>query len=112
MRSMVESLFIRTLAKAAYSVDNIGHYGLAFDYYTHFTSPIRRYSDLVVHRLLEHYMNGGRSVRRDKYWEICRHVSEMEVIAENAERASVRYKQLEYLSGHAGTVWSGKITEI
>lgn len=112
MRNMVEGLFIRTLAKAAYSVDNIGHYGLAFDYYTHFTSPIRRYSDLVVHRLLDHYLNGGRSVRRDKYWEICRHVSEMEVIAENAERASVRYKQLEYLAAHAGMVWSGKITEI
>lgn len=112
MRSMVEGLFIRTLAKAAYSVDNIGHYGLAFDYYTHFTSPIRRYSDLVVHRLLDHYLNGGRSVRRDKYWEICRHVSEMEVIAENAERASVRYKQLEYLREHAEMLWSGKITEI
>lgn len=112
MRSMAEGLFIRTLAKAAYSVDNIGHYGLAFDYYTHFTSPIRRYSDLIVHRLLGHYLNGGRSVRRDKYWEICRHVSEMEVIAENAERASVRYKQLEYLGNHAEKVWTGKITEI
>ncbi|MDE5639315.1 MAG: RNB domain-containing ribonuclease, partial [Odoribacter sp.] len=112
MRSMVEGLFIRTLAKAAYSVDNIGHYGLAFDYYTHFTSPIRRYSDLIVHRLLGHYLNGGRSVRRDKYWEICRHVSEMEVVAENAERASVRYKQLEYLGNHVEKVWTGKITEI
>lgn len=111
-RSMIESLFVRTLAKAAYSLDNVGHYGLAFDYYTHFTSPIRRYPDLVVHRLLTHYLEGGRSVRRSKYWELCRHVSEMEIIAENAERASVRYKQLEYLDAHPGRVWNGKITEI
>lgn len=112
MRNMVENLFIRTLTKAEYSVENVGHYGLAFDYYTHFTSPIRRYSDLVVHRLLTHYLEGGRSVRRNKYWEICRHVSEMEVIAENAERASVRYKQLEYLSAYPEKVWTGKITEV
>lgn len=112
VRSMLESLLVRTMAKAVYSVENIGHYGLAFDYYTHFTSPIRRYPDLVVHRLLTRYLEGKRSVSKEKYWEICRHVSEMEVIAENAERASVRYKQLEYLTLHPEKVMKGKVTEV
>ena len=84
-QNMIETLAVRTMAKAAYSTDNIGHYGLAFDYYTHFTSPIRRYPDVMVHRLLQRYLDSGRSVNKEKYEEYCKHSSDMEQVAANAE---------------------------
>ena len=93
-QNLIQTLAIRTMAKAVYSTDNVGHYGLAFDYYTHFTSPIRRYPDVMVHRLLQRYLDAGRSVNKEKYEEYCKHSSEMEQLAANAERASIKYKQL------------------
>ena len=89
--NLVETLAIRSMQKAHYTTDNIGHYGLAMDYYTHFTSPIRRYPDMMVHRLLERYLAGGRSVIKNKYEEYCKHCSEMEMVASNAERSSIKY---------------------
>ncbi|HZH70927.1 MAG TPA: ribonuclease R [Mariniphaga sp.] len=111
-QNVVETLAIRTMAKAAYSTRNIGHYGLGFDYYTHFTSPIRRYPDMMVHRLLEKYLNNGRSVSEDKYEELCRHSSDMESRAANAERASIKYKQVEFMQDHVGEIYSGVISGI
>src|SRR5690554_1395143 len=111
-QNVVETLTIRTMAKAAYSTRNIGHYGLGFDYYTHFTSPIRRYPDMMVHRLLEKYLNNGRSVSEDKYEELCRHSSDMESRAANAERASIKYKQVEFMQDHVGEIYSGVISGI
>jgi len=110
--NMVESLAIRTMAKAHYSTDNIGHYGLAFDYYTHFTSPIRRYPDLMVHRLLEQYLNDGKSADKNEYEKYCKHSSEMEKKATEAERASVKYKQAEYLSTRIGQEFDGHISGV
>ncbi len=110
--NMVESLAIRTMAKAHYSTENIGHYGLAFDFYTHFTSPIRRYPDLMVHRLLEKYLIGGRSVDNDEYEQYCIHASDMEKKASDAERASVKYKQAEYLSERMGSEFEGHISGV
>ena len=87
------------MQKARYSVHNVGHYGLAFDYYTHFTSPIRRYPDMMVHRLLTKYLDqGGRTVSEQKYEALCEHSSNMEQIASNAERASIKYKQVEFMT--------------
>ena len=86
------------MQKAVYSTTNIGHYGLAFEYYSHFTSPIRRYPDLMVHRLLTRYLSGGRSVIRSKYENLCEHCSNMEQLAEAAERSSIKYKQVEFMS--------------
>ena len=93
------------MAKAVYTTVNIGHYGLAFDYYTHFTSPIRRYPDLMVHRLLERYMAGGRSVNVHTLEDECEHASDMEQLAANAERASIKYKQVEYMSERLGQLY-------
>ncbi len=106
------TLAIRSMAKAIYTTDNIGHYGLGFDYYTHFTSPIRRYPDMMVHRLLERYLAGGRSVVVQKLEEQCKHSSEMEQLAANAERASIKYKQVEYMQSHLGETYSGIISGV
>lgn len=106
------TLAIRSMAKAIYTTDNIGHYGLGFDYYTHFTSPIRRYPDMMVHRLLERYLAGGRSVNLQKLEDQCKHSSEMEQLAANAERASIKYKQVEYMQSHLGESFSGVISGV
>lgn len=111
-QNIVEMLAIRAMAKAAYSTRNIGHYGLAFEYYTHFTSPIRRYPDMMVHRLLEKYIDGGRSADNMKYEEMCRHSSDMETRAANAERSSVKYKQVEFMQDHIGEVYPGVISGV
>ena len=109
---MIDTIAIRTMSKAYYSTENIGHYGLAFPFYTHFTSPIRRYPDLMVHRLLEYYQNGGNSVSAEEYEEYCKHCSQMEKKAADAERASVKYKQAEYLSDKLGQVFPALISGV
>lgn len=111
-QNVVETLAIRAMAKAAYSTRNIGHYGLSFEYYTHFTSPIRRYPDMMVHRLLEKYLDGGRSVNEQKFENLCKHSSDMEARAANAERASVKYKQVEFMQDHIGKIYPGVISGI
>ncbi len=111
-QNLIETLAVRTMAKAVYSTVNIGHYGLAFDYYTHFTSPIRRYPDVMVHRLLQRYIDSGRSVNKDKYEEMCQHSSDMEQLAANAERASVKYKQVEFMSDKIGQEFIGTISGV
>jgi len=110
--NLVETVSIRAMQKARYSTENVGHYGLAFDYYTHFTSPIRRYPDVMVHRLLTKYMEGGRSVMQSKYEDLCEHCSEMEQIAANAERSSVKYKQVEFMGERLGQVYDGVISGV
>ncbi|MGL5787508.1 MAG: ribonuclease R [Bacteroidales bacterium] len=109
---LIETVAIRAMAKAIYSTKNIGHYGLAFEYYTHFTSPIRRYPDMMVHRLLEKYLDGGRSVTEQKYEKLCKHSTDMELLAASAERASIKYKQVEYMSERLGMVYDGVISGV
>lgn len=110
--NFLSTLAIRSMAKAVYTTENIGHYGLGFDFYTHFTSPIRRYPDMMVHRLLDRYIGGGRSVNLEKLEDECKHSSEMEQLASNAERASIKYKQVEYMSDHLGEIYEGVISGV
>lgn len=110
--NFLSTLAIRSMAKAVYTTTNVGHYGLGFDYYTHFTSPIRRYPDMMVHRLLERYLAGGRSVNLQKLEDLCKHSSDMEQLAANAERASIKYKQVEYMADHMGEVYEGVISGV
>jgi ribonuclease R len=111
-QNVLTQLAIRSMAKAIYTTKSTSHYGLAFDHYTHFTSPIRRYPDVMVHRLLFHYLNGGQSANADFYEKLCQHSSQMEKKAADAERASVKYKQAEYLRDQVGQVYSGVISGV
>ena len=110
--NLIEQLTIRTMAKASYSSKNIGHYGLAFPYYSHFTSPIRRYPDVMVHRLLQHYLDGGADVNQEEIEEKCKHSSKMELLATEAERKSIKYKQVEFLIDKVGEEFDGVISGV
>ena len=111
-QKLIESVALRAMMKAKYSIHNIGHYGLAFEYYTHFTSPIRRYPDMMVHRLLTRYQNGGRSANKEYYEELCEHASDMEQIAQNAERDSIKYKMVEFMADKIGNKYDAHISGI
>src|SRR5690606_4542205 len=111
-QNVLTTLAIRSMAKAIYTTKKTDHYGLAFDYYTHFTSPIRRYPDMMVHRLLEYYLNGGSNVAAEAYEKMCEHASQMEKKAADAERASVKYKQAEFLQDQIGTIYTGIISGV
>ena len=109
---VIQTIALRSMMKAKYTTHNIGHFGLAFDYYTHFTSPIRRYPDTMVHRLITRYQNGGRSANKEHYEELCEHCSDMELVAQNAERDSIKYKMVEFMGEHIGECYDAHISGI
>jgi len=111
-QNLVQQLAVRSMSKAIYTTDNIGHYGLSFDHYTHFTSPIRRYPDMMVHRLLTLYLDNGKSVKKTKYEDMCEHCSDMEKKSVMAERASIKYKQVEFMKDKTGITFEGVISGI
>jgi len=111
-QNLVDTLTIRSMSKAEYTTHNIGHYGLAFDYYSHFTSPIRRYPDVMAHRLLQHYLDGGKSVNQDIYEDKCNHSSDMENLATKAERDSIKYMQIRFMQDHKDETFLGVISGV
>ena len=111
-QNMVDTLAIRTMSKAVYTTQNIGHYGLSFDHYSHFTSPIRRYPDVMAHRLLQHYLDGGKTVSEDEFEAKCKHSSEMEGLAASAERDSIKFMQIKYMQDHKNEIFAGVISGV